>query len=40
MSRVLSVEWAGRCVFNETQKELDEYNKLKLSLGKSVAVWK
>lgn len=39
MSRVLSVEWAGRCEFTETQKELDEYNKLELSLG-SAAAWK
>lgn len=24
MSRVLSVEWAGRCTLIETRKELDE----------------
>lgn len=40
MSRVLNEEWAGRCVLIETQKVLDEYDKLELSLGKSVADWK
>lgn len=40
MSRVLGVEWAGRCTLIETQRKLDEYNKLELSLGKSVAAWK